>query len=69
LSGSSESGKSSIKKFVPEESIELEEYLLSKGIKDLDRRVILVNGTRIVQLDQFVEKDDEIIVLPKLKGG
>ncbi|NHJ48041.1 MAG: hypothetical protein FK733_09660 [Asgard group archaeon] len=69
MSGSSESGKSSIKKFVPEERIELEDYLLSKGIKDIERRVILVNGTRIVQLDQFVEKDDEIIVLPKLKGG
>ena len=49
--------------------MELEEYLLTKGIKDIERRVILVNGTRIVQLDQIVEKDDEIIVLPKLKGG
>jgi sulfur carrier protein ThiS len=65
---SSESGKSSIMKYVPEESMELKEFLLKVGIKNLDRHTILVNGKR-VKLDQLVEKNDEIIVLPLLKGG
>jgi len=46
----------------------LEEFLLKVGIKNLDRYTILVNGARAT-LDQLVEKNDEIIVLPLLKGG
>ena len=64
----SESGKSSIMKYIPEERIELREFLLKVGIKNIDRHIILVNGAR-TSLDQLVEKDDEIIVLPILKGG
>lgn len=67
MSGS-ESGKSSILKFIPEERMELKEFLLKVGIKNLDRHTILVNGTR-TKLEQLVEKNDEIIVLPILKGG
>ncbi|TET29545.1 MAG: hypothetical protein E3J70_06565 [Candidatus Heimdallarchaeota archaeon] len=67
MSGS-ESGKSSIMKFIPEERMLLEEFLLKVGIKNLDRYTILVNGARAT-LDQLVEKNDEIIVLPLLKGG
>jgi len=67
LSGS-ESGKSSILKFIPEERMLLKEFLLKVGIKNLDRYTILVNGARAT-LDQLVEKNDEIIVLPLLKGG
>ncbi|MCE7744957.1 MAG: hypothetical protein ACTSUW_00855 [Candidatus Heimdallarchaeota archaeon] len=67
MSGS-ESGKSSILKFIPEERMELKEFLLKVGIKNLDRHTILVNGAR-AELDQLVEKNDEIIVLPILKGG
>jgi hypothetical protein len=67
LSGS-ESGKSSIMKYVPEERMELKEFLLKVGIKNLDRHTILVNGAR-AKLEQLVEKNDEIIVLPILKGG
>ena len=67
MSGS-ESGKSSILKFIPEERILLKEFLLKVGIKNLDRYTILVNGARAT-LDQLVEKNDEIIVLPLLKGG
>ncbi|MCF2142495.1 MAG: hypothetical protein K9W42_02190 [Candidatus Heimdallarchaeota archaeon] len=65
---SSESGKSSIMKFVPEERMVLRQFLLKEGVKDLERRVILVNG-QPSDLNQFVERNDEIIVLPKLKGG
>ncbi|NPE09553.1 MAG: MoaD/ThiS family protein [Asgard group archaeon] len=67
MSGS-ESGKSSILKFIPEERMELKEFLLKVGIKNLDRHTILVNGAR-AKLEQLVEKNDEIIVLPILKGG
>jgi hypothetical protein len=67
LSGS-ESGKSSIMKFIPEERMELKEFLLKVGIKNLDIHTILVNGAR-AKLEQLVEKNDEIIVLPILKGG
>ncbi len=67
MSGS-ESGKSSILKFIPEERILLKEFLLKVGINKLDRYTILVNGARAT-LDQLVEKNDEIIVLPLLKGG
>lgn len=67
MSGS-ESGKSSILKFIPEERILLKEFLLKVGINNLDRYTILVNGARAT-LDQLVEKNDEIIVLPLLKGG
>lgn len=67
MSGS-ESGKSSIMKYVPEERMELKEFLLKVGIKNLDRHTILVNGAR-AKLEQLVEKNDEIIVLPILKGG
>ncbi len=67
MSGS-ESGKSSIMKYVPEERMELKEFLLKVGIKNLDRHTILINGRR-AKLDQLVEKNDEIIVLPILKGG
>ncbi|MBK5114282.1 MAG: hypothetical protein KGD59_09660 [Candidatus Heimdallarchaeota archaeon] len=67
MSGS-ESGKSSIMKFVPEERMELKEFLLKVGIKNLDIHTILVNGAR-AKLEQLVEKNDEIIVLPILKGG
>ncbi|NHJ03501.1 MAG: hypothetical protein EAX90_01655 [Candidatus Heimdallarchaeota archaeon] len=62
------SGKSSIMKYIPEERIELREFLLKVGITNIDRHTILVNGLR-GNLDQIVEKDDEIIVLPVLKGG
>lgn len=55
-------------KFIPEERMELKEFLLQVGIKNLDRHTILVNGAR-ANLDQLVEKNDEIIVLPILKGG
>ena len=64
----SESGKSSIMKFIPEERMELREFLLKVGIKNIDRHTVLVNGARVT-LDRTVEKDDEIIVLPILKGG
>ena len=67
MSGS-ESGKSSILKFIPEERMELKKFLIKVGIKNLDRHTILVNGTR-AKLEQLVEKNDEIIVLPILKGG
>lgn len=65
---SSESGKSSIMKYIPEKSIELREFLKDKGIKDLERRTILVNGEK-VELNLIVDKKDEIIVLPVLRGG
>ncbi|NHK32782.1 MAG: MoaD/ThiS family protein [Asgard group archaeon] len=70
MSGS-ESGKSSIRKYIPEERMELREYLIKVGIKNIDRHTILVNGHRVFnnQFNQLVEKDDEIIVLPILKGG
>ena len=55
-------------KFVPEERMVLRQFLLKEGVKDLERRVILVNG-QPSDLNQFVERNDEIIVLPKLKGG
>jgi hypothetical protein len=64
----SESGKSSIMKYIPEERMGLREFLEKVGIKSFDERTILINGT-ITDLDRFVEKDDEIIVLPVLKGG
>jgi hypothetical protein len=64
----SESGKSSILKFIPEERMELSEFLKKVGIINIDRHTVLVNGLRAT-LDQSVEKDDEIIVLPILKGG
>lgn len=62
------SGKSSIMKYIPEERMELRGFLLKVGITNIDRHTILVNGLR-ANLDQIVEKDDEIIVLPVLKGG
>ncbi|HUU78782.1 MAG TPA: hypothetical protein VMX55_10575 [candidate division Zixibacteria bacterium] len=62
------SGKSSIMKYIPEERMELRVFLLKVGITNIDRHTILVNGLR-TNLDQIVEKDDEIIVLPVLKGG
>jgi hypothetical protein len=64
----SESGKSSIRKYIPEERMELREFLLKVGITNIDRHTVLVNGIRAT-LDKLVEKDDEIIVLPILKGG
>ncbi len=48
--------------------MELKKFLLKVGIKNLDRHTILVNSARAT-LDQLVEKNDEIIVLPILKGG
>ncbi|NHJ39516.1 MAG: hypothetical protein FK731_05735 [Asgard group archaeon] len=70
MSGS-ESGKISIRKFIPEERMELREYLAKVGIKNIDKHTIILNGYRVQnnQFDQLVEKDDEIIVLPILKGG
>ena len=64
----SESGKSSIRKYIPEERMELREFLLKVGITNIERHTVLVNGIRAT-LDKLVEKDDEIIVLPILKGG
>jgi hypothetical protein len=70
LSGSSEFDKRSILKFVPEERMDLEKYLESQGVKKLEKRVILINGLKISNVkDHSVEKDDEIIVLPLIKGG
>jgi len=63
-----ESGKSSIMKYIPEERMKLREFLIKVGISNIDRHTVLVNGARAT-LDQLVEKDDEIIVLPILKGG
>ena len=67
MSGS-ESGKSSIMKYVPEERMELREFLVKVGIKHIDRHTVLVNGLK-AKLNDIVEKDDEIIVLPILRGG
>ena len=67
MSGSG-SGKSSIMKYIPEERMELREFLEKVGITNIDRHTILINGLR-ANLDQMVEKNDEIIVLPILKGG
>jgi sulfur carrier protein ThiS len=55
-------------KYVPEENIQLKEFLKKQGIKNIERHTILVNGSK-AHLDQSVKKDDEIIVLPVLKGG
>ena len=70
MSGS-KSEKSSIRKYVPEESVILREYLLGKGIKNLERHTILIEGNRVQSknLDEIVEKNKEIIVLPILRGG
>ena len=62
------SGKSSIMKYIPEERMELREFLEKVGITNIDRHTILINGLR-ANLNQMVEKNDEIIVLPILKGG
>jgi len=67
MSGSG-SEKSSIMKYVPKERMELKEFLLKVGITNIERHTIIINGSR-AKLDQLVEKDDEIIVLPILKGG
>ena len=67
MSGS-ETGKSNIMKYVPTEQISLRNFLLKVGLKDIERHIILVNGSKAT-LEQLVDKDDEIIVLPVLKGG
>ncbi|MHA1154496.1 MAG: hypothetical protein ACTSQK_00155 [Candidatus Heimdallarchaeota archaeon] len=61
--------KSSIMKYVPEERIVLRGFLEAEGVKITTDHVVILNCDRIENLDQFVEKDDEIIVLPILKGG
>ncbi|MEA2071928.1 MAG: hypothetical protein U9O98_11655 [Asgard group archaeon] len=63
-----ESGKASILKFVPKEKIKLREYLQQVGLERIDKHTILVNG-RKTSIEDFVEKNDEIIVLPILRGG
>lgn len=65
---SSKSNTSLITKLVPEQKVKLETLLLKKGVKHLERHTILVNGN-VSDLGRFVNKDDEIIVLPILKGG
>ncbi|MHA1557006.1 MAG: hypothetical protein ACTSPM_08755 [Candidatus Heimdallarchaeota archaeon] len=61
--------KSSIMKYVPEERIVLRGFLEAEGVKIAKEHVVILNSDRVENLDQFVEKDDEIIVLPILKGG
>ncbi len=63
--------KSSIMKYVPKERMELRGFLEAEGVSNIDRHVVIINCERVEEdkLDQFVEKDDEIIVLPILKGG
>ena len=63
------SGKSSIMKFVPEARMELLEFLTTVGIENIERHTVLVNCVRVTDLHSFVEKDDEIIVLPIIRGG
>jgi hypothetical protein len=67
MSGS-DSGKTKIRKYVPEMKMGLREFLTNVGIKDLERHTILVNGHR-ASLEQEVDEKDEIIVLPILRGG
>ncbi|MBN1331151.1 MAG: hypothetical protein JXA54_16890 [Candidatus Heimdallarchaeota archaeon] len=64
---SSETEKSNILKFVPDKQVELKKYLEKMGII-LEKRVVLVNGSRVTT-NITVEKDAEIIVLPILRGG
>ncbi|HUT81912.1 MAG TPA: MoaD/ThiS family protein [Candidatus Bathyarchaeia archaeon] len=59
---------SNVKTHIAEEKILLREYLEKIGIKDIEKYTILVNGI-IVKPDIMIEKDDEIIVVPILKGG
>lgn len=66
---SSESGKTSIKKYVPDQRVELFKFLESKGLKQIEDHIILVNGNREKDLKRTLEKNDEIIVLPILRGG
>ncbi len=61
--------KSSIMKYVPEERIVLRGFLEAEGVSKIEGHIVLINCIRVENLDQFVEKDDEIIVLPILKGG
>ncbi|MBD3189872.1 MAG: hypothetical protein GF308_04475 [Candidatus Heimdallarchaeota archaeon] len=61
-------GKTTIMKYIPEERITLRDFLLKVKLENIDRHTILVNGTK-ASPDQLVDKDDEIIVLPILKGG
>ncbi|MBN1330245.1 MAG: MoaD/ThiS family protein [Candidatus Heimdallarchaeota archaeon] len=60
--------KTNIKTHIAEGKIMLKEYLEKIGIKEVEKYTILVNG-KIVKLDMMIEKDDEIIVVPILKGG
>ncbi|HUT81531.1 MAG TPA: MoaD/ThiS family protein [Candidatus Bathyarchaeia archaeon] len=62
------SEKSNILKFVPDKRIDLREFLQKVGVKNIERHVILVNGSRTTK-DLTLEKGDEIIVLPVLRGG
>ena len=61
--------KSSIMKYVPEERMELRGFLEGEGVSNIELHIVLINCERIDNINQFVEKDDEIIVLPILKGG
>ena len=56
-------------KYVPEERMVLRGFLEAEGVSNIDRHIVLINCIRVEDPDQFVEKDDEIIVLPILKGG
>ncbi len=61
--------KSSIMKYVPEERIVLRGFLEAEGVSNIERHIVLINCVRVEDLEQFADKDDEIIVLPILKGG
>jgi len=58
-----------VMKFIPDKKIELREFLTKLGVKNIERRTILINGVKSNELNQIVDKNDEIIVLPMLKGG
>jgi molybdopterin converting factor small subunit len=46
----------------------LREYLKKEGVKDPSKYNIWVNGEK-KELDYILQEDDEVIVLPILKGG
>jgi hypothetical protein len=46
----------------------IKEYYEEKGYKDLTKYTIWVNGEK-KDLDYILEEDDQVILLPILKGG
>jgi molybdopterin converting factor small subunit len=47
----------------------VQDLIKKLGIKEVHVQIVMVNGERIIEFDQFLEEDDLVVMFPPIGGG